>query len=147
MLSKPKNINIIEFSDYSENIKLENNNHTPRNLTNYIAIGQLKRYYDSRFGIQLNCNIIDPLNGLINISLSNVVTSNFESNSSNNNNTYVYDIVIKHILTNNIERIQYGIAYIIPGVTNVLDATTGITVDPTPDAGELIDFIDGGTFQ
>lgn len=143
---KNKNINITEFSDFYENITLFNTNHTPRNLTGYIVIGQMKREYDSTFGIQLNCTITNAALGKIQISLSSNVTSNFESNSSNNNNAYVYDIVLKETSTNRVEKIQQGIAYIIPGVTNLLNPTTEITVDPTPDLYPLTDFIDGGAF-
>jgi len=128
---KTKNINIVKYSDYNEFISLFNDNHLPRNLTGYIAVGQLKRFYSSTTAIKIFCNIDIPSAGLINISLPASVTSTLES-SGNVQNTYVYDIVIRNTTTGVVERVREGLAYISEGVTNLLDSNTIIVVDPVP---------------
>ena len=144
---KTRNLKLYKNSEFASTIILENPNHTPKNLTGYVAIGQMKREYDSTFGIQIQCIIQNPLSGVIQLYLPSTVTAQFENECSNNNNLYVYDVVIKNISNNMIEQVQNGSIYITPGVLDLYDPYTEINIDPTPDVTPISDFIDGGNFQ
>lgn len=144
---KTKNLKIYKNAEFKDSITLVNTNYTPKNLTGYVAIGQMKRFYDSTFGIQIQCSIPNPLNGQIKLFLPSTITQQFEAEYSNNNNTYNYDVVLQNIDTNQIERVQDGLIYIIAGITNLYDPNIEINVDPTPDVSPTNDFLDGGIFQ
>jgi hypothetical protein len=143
---KTRNLKLYKNSEFTSTISLENPNHTPKNLTGYIAISQMKREYDSTFGIQIQCIIQNPLSGVIKLYLPSAITAQFENEYSNNNNLYVYDVVIKNISNNMIEQVQNGSIYITPGVLDLYDPNTAITVDPTPENTFINDFLDGGFF-
>jgi hypothetical protein len=128
-----KNYELKQYSTFSEIIQLFNENYTPKNITDWIIYGTMKKFYESNESIYLNCILTEPNIGIFSIGLSSISTSLLSHGN------YLYDITAK-MPNNTILRIQSGTITVSYGITNILNPNT-----PPPTNGNITnEFIDGG---
>ncbi len=85
-------------------------NGNPKDLTDYTVRSQLRKSYYSTTSVDFQINISDPMNGIIEMTLSPQVTSNIRAGR------YVYDVEIEDD-QNTVTRIFEGIVTVLPNVT------------------------------
>lgn len=103
------NLEVYQGTDYLRTFTVLDNNNTILNLTNCTIIAQLRRNTTSSEYISFVTSIVNALNGIASISLSNTVTSGLSGN-------YMYDIFV---ITNDNKKykISDGLVTIKPRVT------------------------------
>jgi hypothetical protein len=103
-------IQIESGATFNTEVTVNDANGYPKDLTDYTVRSQLRKSYYSTTAIDFQINVIDPLEGIIEMSISAANTSNIRAGR------YVYDVEIEDsqgIVT----RIFEGIATILPNVT------------------------------
>jgi len=103
-------IQIEAGATFSTEVTVNDANGNPKNLTDYTVRSQLRKSYYSTTAINFEINITDPLNGIIEMSISAANTSNIRAGR------YVYDVEIEDS-EDVVTRIFEGIATVLPNVT------------------------------
>lgn len=106
------NIVIDQGTTFSTYLALTQDDGSVLDLTDYIARGQIRKWYTSNSYVTFTVTISDPTSGSINITLDANTTANMDSGR------YVYDIEAVDS-ANSITRIVEGIVTITPEVTRV----------------------------
>tara|TARA_B110000503_G_C7088571_1_gene388395 strand:+ start:234 stop:572 length:339 start_codon:yes stop_codon:yes gene_type:complete len=105
------NISIDQGSDYAIDITITEAG-APRDLTGYSARSQLRASTESTVvAAVFTCTIAAPTTGVINISMTNAISSSLTSNS------YVYDVELYTTNDAFVQRILYGNVKVSPEVT------------------------------
>jgi hypothetical protein len=109
-----KEIFIDQGSFFNDEIKLVDQYNLPLDLSDFTVKSEIRKTYNStNVTAELVINIYNPTNGIIDLSLNSNVTSNIASGK------YVYDTIIVSNTTNQVFRVQEGIAVVSPAVTKV----------------------------
>jgi hypothetical protein len=103
-------IQIESGATFFTEVTVNDANGSPKDLTNYTVRSQLRKSYYSTTAIDFQINVSDPMNGIIEMSLSSQVTSNIRAGR------YVYDVEIEDD-ENTVTRIFEGIVTVLPNVT------------------------------
>jgi hypothetical protein len=118
------NITIDQGADFTASFKLDDaGTSIPINLTQFRAVGQLRKHSGARFGVEFATQIIKPKLGEIIISLTNSQTSALREGR------YVYDVMLINKTDGKRYRAVEGMALVNPGVT---DMQSGIIPPSTP---------------
>lgn len=118
------NITIDQGADFSASFKLDDaGTSIPINLSQFRAVGQLRKHSGARFGVEFLTQIIKPRTGEIIISLTNSQTSVLREGR------YVYDVMLINNTDGKKYRAVEGMALVNPGVT---DMQSGIIPPSTP---------------
>ena len=118
------NIIIDQGADFSASFKLDDaGTAVPINLTQFSAVGQLRKHAGARFGVEFAVTIPKPKAGEFIISLTSAQTSVLKEGR------YVYDVVLVGKLDGKVYRAVEGMALVNPGVT---DMQSGIIPPSTP---------------
>lgn len=91
-------------------VNVNDDSGSPKDLTNYTVKSQLRKSYYSSTAVDFTINVSDPIDGIIEMSLSADTTANIRAGR------YVYDVEIKDS-SNVVTRIFEGIATVLPNVT------------------------------
>lgn len=103
-------IQIEAGATFSTEVTVNDANGYPKDLTDYTVRSQLRKSYYSTTSIDFEIDVTDPLNGIIEMTISSSNTSNIRAGR------YVYDVEIEdsdEVVT----RIFEGIATVLPNVT------------------------------
>ena len=103
-------IQIEAGATFSTEVTVNDASGYPKDLSDYTVRSQLRKSYYSTTAIDFQINVTDPLNGIIEMTISAANTSNIRAGR------YVYDVEIEdseEIVT----RIFEGIATVLPNVT------------------------------
>ena len=103
-------IQIEAGATFSTEVTVNDANGYPKDLTDYAVRSQLRKSYYSTTSIDFEADIIDPVNGSIEMGLSANTTSNIRAGR------YVYDVEIEDS-EGVVTRIFEGIATVLPNVT------------------------------
>ena len=103
-------IQIESGATFFTEVTVNDANGSPKDLTNYTVRSQLRKSYYSTTAIDFQINVSDPMNGIIEMSLSPQVTSNIRAGR------YVYDVEIEDD-EDTVTRIFEGIVTVLPNVT------------------------------
>jgi len=118
------NINIDQGADFSASFKLDDaGTSVPINLTRFRAVGQLRKHYGAKFGVQFDVKFPNPKAGDIVISLTSAQTSVLKEGR------YVYDVILISTTDGKSYRVVEGMALVNPGVT---DMQSGVIPPSTP---------------
>lgn len=118
------NIIIDQGADFSASFKLDDaGTAVPINLTQFNAVGQLRKHAGARFGVEFAVTIPKPKAGEFIISLTSAQTSVLKEGR------YVYDVVLVGKLDGKVYRAVEGMALVNPGVT---DMQSGVIKPSTP---------------
>lgn len=107
------NLQADQGSDFFSVITVEGSDGNIFDLTGYTARGQVRKSYTSSTAYDLHAAILNPTNGLINISLSSTQTAAMRPGR------YVYDVEIVDA-QNVVTRVVEGQVEISPRVTRVV---------------------------
>ena len=108
------NIIIDQGADFSASFKLDDaGTSIPINLTQFRAVGQLRKYYGAKFGLGFDVKISSPRQGEIIISLTAIQTAHLKEGR------YVYDVILISNTDGKVYRVVEGMALVNPGVTDV----------------------------
>lgn len=103
---------IEQGATFTSEIRLDDVNGTPYNLTGFTIKSQARRsYYSSNATINFDTTIIDASNGVIRLAANSAVTSNVKSGK------LVYDVRLTDPTSNTVTRILEGQIFISPAVT------------------------------
>jgi hypothetical protein len=109
------NIVIEQGYDFSTTFELTDSlTNGPLNLVGYAVTAQIRKNYTSSTAVSFESTIIDDLNGVIGISLSDIDSSELKSGR------HVYDVAIQYggFSSNNPKlKVVEGTALVRPGVT------------------------------
>jgi hypothetical protein len=103
-------IQIEAGATFSTEVTVNDANGFPKDLSDYIVRSQLRKSYYSTTAINFEIDVTDPVNGIIEMSISAANTSNIRAGR------YVYDVEIEDS-ENVVTRIFEGIATVLPNVT------------------------------
>ena len=118
------NINIDQGADFSASFKLDDaGTSVPINLTQFRAVGQLRKHAGARFGVEFAITIPRPKTGEIIIALTAAQTSVLKEGR------YVYDVMLVSNNDGKVYRVVEGMALVNPGVT---DMQSGVIKPSTP---------------
>ena len=126
------NINIDQGADFSASFKLDDaGTSIPINLSQFRAVGQLRKHSGARFGVGFLTQILKPKFGEIIISLTSAQTSVLKEGR------YVYDVMLINTRDGKSYRAVEGMALVNPGVTDMQSgiippSTPPVTVGPNP---------------
>lgn len=105
------NLSIDQGSDFSEELKVEDETSQPVNLNGYIVAGEIRKHYTSETKYDFNCTITSEVQGLITIKLPASVSNAMKPGR------YQYDIEIKKVSTSVITRVVEGQIEVTGGIT------------------------------
>lgn len=105
------NLAIDQGTTYSVTLSVTDTTGSARDLTNYTGRAQLRRSYYTNSNVAFTCNIDNPTDGEVVLSLSATQTSNLKAGR------YVYDCELVSSDATSVERIVEGIITIYPEVT------------------------------
>ena len=118
------NITIDQGADFSAKFKLDDaGTSVPINLTQFRAVGQLRKHSSAPFGVEFKVSILNPLKGEIIIELTAAQTSVLKEGR------YVYDVILTSNTDGKVYRVVSGMALVNPGVT---DMQSGVIKPSTP---------------
>ena len=103
-------IQIEAGATFSTEFTVNDANGFPKDLSDYTVRSQLRKSYYSTTAIDFEINVTDPVNGIIEMSISAANTSNIRAGR------YVYDVEIEDS-EDVVTRIFEGIATVLPNVT------------------------------
>ena len=107
-----KDLEIEQGSDFSESFTFQQEDGTPINFSGYSIRGQIRKSIQSDVpSLTLAAAIIDPVNGVISLSLTNTQTKNIEAGE------YIYDVEIYTGADDLVYRIISGQVFISAEVT------------------------------
>jgi hypothetical protein len=104
-------IQIEAGATFSTEVTVNDANGNPKDLTDYTVRSQLRKSYYSTTAIDFQINVTEPLDGIIEMSISAANTANIRAGR------YVYDVEIENTETSVVTRIFEGIATVLPNVT------------------------------
>lgn len=116
-MAQYEDISVDQGADIAVELHLVNTDGSPKNLTNHIVEGKIKKTYnsDSADTVSFTSNIIvPPTDGIVTIALSNVQTDAMKAGR------YVYDVELSFYDSDSnlvIERILEGRVLVTPSVT------------------------------
>jgi hypothetical protein len=103
-------IQIEAGATFSTEVTVNDANGNSKDLSDYEVRSQLRKSYYSTTAINFEINVTDPLNGIIEMTISAANTSNIRAGR------YVYDVEIEDS-EGFVTRIFEGIATVLPNVT------------------------------
>lgn len=105
------NLVVDQNSDFSATVSLQDAYGNPLDLTNYNAVGKIKKYYGSNKFIDITVNILSPkTSGNISLNLDAITTKHMEIGR------YVYDVKITN-QQNGTKKVLEGIVTVNGGVS------------------------------
>lgn len=114
---------------YTFQVQYQNPDGTPKNLTSWIVLGQVKEKVNDCVPLaELETEIINPIEGLITVTVTAETTRNIKIRGSKYNDfgSLVYDIKLWPVNNlNDVRRLLNGVIKVSPEVTKVIP-TTGI---------------------
>lgn len=94
MSAIPINFIIYKNTDFKVSINIRNSDNTFLDLTTYSIEAKMARNFTTTSKINLNPQTIDPISGLIQLSLQDTSTSLITGTDSLKLGRYVYDVVL-----------------------------------------------------
>lgn len=106
-------LDIDQGSDYTVRMDLETDDGNLLDLTNHQVYSQFRKSYSSVIGYTFTAEVVDAVNGVIELSLAGVDSSLIKPGR------YMYDVEIVHTTTNRKTRVVEGIVTINPEITKI----------------------------
>ncbi len=106
-------LDIDQGSDFTVVMTLETDDGNPMNLNGYQVYSQFRKSYNSVIGYNFQTEIVDALNGLIELRFSGVQSSNLRPGR------YLYDVEIYNVSAQRKTRVVEGIVTINPEITKI----------------------------